>query len=149
MDISKKNIYYNKQEIINATNQFVFSVGFKDANLGHKIAKILFLSGIKSIEHNVYENAARDFNHHCVPTHKCCIINSPTVNSEILHSYNKKVKPDRPILWSLLDLIGVSVTGSSSQDSTTTSNIKHKNLLADIVLHFRCMTTYFELKNKP
>lgn len=114
-----------------------------DRNLGFNIARLLFFAGVTKIEHNIRESRKFDFLPHIdLPINKCNILSYPFVDSScILDRF--KIDKKRPLIWTVLEKCNVGITGSNRDDYTQTSNPKHKNLLADIVLHFNYFKEHF------
>lgn len=113
-------------------------------NLGYKIARVLFLAGVKKVEHTYWDMRKYDLMCNEPPLHKQTVKFSPNIDSSVLKIVDK-IDKNRPLIWSILEKFNIGVTGSAHDDCCYVSNVEEMNLLADITLHFNHFKNNFEI----
>lgn len=116
-------------------------------NLGYKIARILFLAGVKKVEHDIWWMRASELHpaDGQPPLKKSNIFIYPSVKvpqDEIIIKY---LENDRPFIWEILNKLNIGFCGASNGKYSQVSTVKDANLLADIVLHFNYFKKYFQI----
>ncbi|MFM9826313.1 hypothetical protein [Flavobacterium sp.] len=114
-------------------------------NLGYKIARVLFLAGVKKIEHTYWDLRQYDLMLNEPPLHKQTIRISPNIDSSVLEIFDKMDK-SRPLIWNILSKFNIGVTGCGHENFCTVSNVEEMNLLTDILIHFNHFNNNFEIE---